>query len=311
MLSENRIPKNHPLHYFKKLDVKNNHRHHLHQEHLKTAIEHISIMVNKSEAMICLMDRLDIHPHGDDSTEEKRIHQNILVNAGIKCTTVGLHQKYFNNNYVTVIREGYYYDEFDFAKYSKLVAEPLMRLIQNKRNQFRNKDARIDGGISFRVQLGISRYQSGSDTVQWRSKQFNLPPLNKSGELFLKDMDPDLKARFGELLRDCQDILKSQKPDAFGDSHRNEFWRSKWSGLHWPKLGLCWEFVTIGIQSSSHVLGCHLDYMNDTRIGYTHCLVYSTVLSTNGDGLFSRVTVIMTYRVSCGRVMDKIRKCES
>ena len=296
------VPPKYPLAISMNHSTKTKCRNHLNPAHLCFARGHTSIMLDRRETF-CIYDRLDKHPHGDDLTAEKEKHKSKLESEGITCTTVQLCQNYFQNEYLTVLRQGCQQLSL-IPTFSQSVAYPLAKLLLNGGDSFKRRDCRVEGN-NYGVSLGYARYQKSD----WEgSRHYNnilLPPLNQQGEMLLNNMNLALKEKLGDLLKQCQGILQQRYPDAYRNELRNSFWRRYWSAAHWPDLDLFWEFIDINLRSPSVVLGCHLDYMNDTCEGYSHCLVYSQVVCIDGNSM--RLSVVMTSRKLCGGAFEKIQ----
>lgn len=293
------IPLEYPLHYSMQKLVKRSHRDHLNRAHLCAAREHVSIMLDRRITVV-IYDRLHLHPHGDDTTKDLEQHHSKLKSAGILSKIVSLSEDYFHGEDLVVYREGNK-QLSSFSKFSKSVVYPLVRLLLNSGTKFKRKDCRVEGN-NYRVFMGYGRYQKRKNQSQ---RNTELPPIQKLGKKLLSVMNSNLKCSFGDLLKECQDLLRLKYPEAYKNEERNQSSGNNWSKSYWPNLPIFWEFIDINIRSSSLALDCHLDYMNDNREGYTHCLVFSKVVIIDGESM--RLSIVMTSRKLCGSAFEKLK----
>ena len=289
----------------KRRTVKERHRGHFDQVHLNIASNHTSILMN-NDHILCIYQDLHLHPHGDDDVKEKDKHEILLREANIPSTTVRVKDQYFNDGPIIVIRESHRILQSASVFYQG-ISGPLVDLIVKGDGFYKTNDPRVHGsnyrfflGFSSRIQRRKKQklYRKGTTTV-------SLPSIHKKGEHLLREMDPKLKAKFGMLLKECENLVCCYHPDAFRDIFRNDFWRNKWSSKHWPELNISWEFIDISMKDVIHDMKCHLDYMNDYRKGYNYCAVFSSVVDVNGT--LNRLTIIMASRKICGRVIQRIK----
>lgn len=301
---KDKIPISYPLSHAQPRTVKDAHRNHLDPAHLSIATNHTSIMMDNNH-VLCIYNRLHVSPHGDDDVRNKDEHERVLREAKISCDTVHISDRSFSNGDIIVLREGNNIIQNASVLY-RLVTKSLICDILSGGDFYKTNDPRVHGN-NIRFFLGFnSRPQRKPMFYKKGNKRYLLPDIHKKGEHLLDNMDENLKSNFGKLLKECENAVRRQHPDAFCDVFRNDFWRKLWSEIHWPNLCLSWEFVDISVKLPSQNMKCHLDYMNDYRTGYTYCAVISSVVDING--VLHRLTIIMASRKICGGVIDSIKK---
>ena len=72
---------------------------------------------------------------------------------------------------------------------------------------------------------------------------------------------------------------------------------------HWPGKQIKFEYINMSIREVSDQLKMHFDRKNDARDGYQNCMVYSFIKKI--DDKKYRVTIVMTFRGSVGKLFDK------
>jgi hypothetical protein len=138
-------------------------------------------------------------------------------------------------------------------------------------------------------------------------KDRKVPLLNIQ---YLEQMPIDLRIQLGRILAFGQVCLDSyyQKDEVkpFADKFRNSlFGNYLHSFFPEESISFRWEYIHITVKHYDAVLPKHMDYSNDKRKGYNHCVVYSFTI----DGF--RISFIMTSRRNCGSASDRIKKLMS
>jgi hypothetical protein len=128
---------------------------------------------------------------------------------------------------------------------------------------------------------------------------------------YLEKMPEDLQIQLGRILTFGQACLDSyhqkDKVKPFADEFRNTLFGNY---LHSSFPQECmssfrWEYIHISVKHYEALLPKHMDYSNDSRKGYNHCVVYSFTIDE------FRISVIMTSRRSCGSASDRIKEIMS
>jgi hypothetical protein len=187
---------------------------------------------------------------------------------------------------------------------------------------------RDDGGnvnrvISKRIYMGFGQIQHATDESQlnlhgpsyWKLKgdgnQEKVPSLDDAIDndkqkiptlniKILEVMPFELKIQLGRILtfgQSCFDsYFQSDKIRPFSNEFRNSLFGNSLQSFfpEQSESSFRWEYVDITIKHYTANLPKHMDYSNDSRVGYDHCGVYSFSV----DGF--RVSFIMTSRKNCG-----------
>jgi len=181
------------------------------------------------------------------------------------------------------------------------------------------------------IYIGFGQSQSFSNEMQlcyhgpsWRKKchDGSKVPLQDDDNLrknrkvpllninYLEKMPIELQIQLGRILAFGQANLDSyyQKEEVkpFDDEFRNSlFGNYLHSFFPEESVSFRWEYIHISVKHYEALLPKHMDYSNDKREGYNHCVVYSFTI----DGF--RISIIMTSRRNCGCASDRIKKLMS
>jgi hypothetical protein len=147
-----------------------------------------------------------------------------------------------------------------------------------------------------------SRLPSQDDDEDRKARK--VPLLNIK---YLEKMQIDLQIQLGRILAFGQACLDSyyQKDEVkpFADEFRNSlFGNYLHSFFPEESMSFRWEYIHITVKHYDALLPKHMDYSNDKRRGYNHCVVYSFTI----DGF--RISFIMTSRRSCGSASNRLKK---
>jgi hypothetical protein len=127
---------------------------------------------------------------------------------------------------------------------------------------------------------------------------------------YLEKMPIDLQIQLGRILSFGQACLDSyyqkDKVKPFADEFRNSlFGNYLHSFFPEESMSFRWEYIHISVKHYDALLPKHMDYSNDKRKGYNHCVVYSFTIDE------FRISYIMTSRRNCGSASNRIKKLMS
>lgn len=160
--------------------------------------------------------------------------------------------------------------------------------------------ATADAGLSQPQPLSnLKRFHEG------RNGRFVMPHVKQQGLEFFQDMPAELRDAMGDLLVHIQRVTKNIHPDAMCDDVRSSMF-SPIMQEHFPNHpNICIEYLNLIIKSESGgVLYNHMDYLNDTRKGYSYCSVYWYLYERGG--VTYRVCLVTAFRFYCGKAVEKL-----
>jgi hypothetical protein len=104
---------------------------------------------------------------------------------------------------------------------------------------------------------------------------------------------------FGQACFDSYYQTAEVKP--FADEFRNDLFGNYLKSFFPTGSLFRWEFIDITARHHNGILHRHMDYKNDPRPGYGHCVVYSFTVDQ------FRICFIMTSRQSCGAASERLK----
>jgi hypothetical protein len=191
-------------------------------------------------------------------------------------------------------------------------------------------DAVIDDKkIGKRISLGFGQIQSTTNPVQlrlhgpswWMLDEDNekvpmlddvndpnarsVPTLNCT---WLEKMKPGgryskLKTQLAQILsfgQECFDSYYHDQVKPFGDDFRNNLFGNHLQSF-FSEGSFRWEYIDITIQHCDETIPRHMNYKNDWRPGYDHCVVYSFTIEKY------TISFLMTSRQTCGDASDRLK----
>eukprot|EP00980_Cylindrotheca_fusiformis_P023778 scaffold10972_cov59-Cylindrotheca_fusiformis.AAC.1 len=187
-----------------------------------------------------------------------------------------------------------------------------------------SRDVADEGKTNKRVGIGFGQNQKNENSLQLKcavpdmatcvvenEDDLKMPTLNTTKLDLMLQKAPQVVEALAEILGFSQRCLESfyQKDETrpfsnefrsktFGNRLHSHFFPDEAAASEGPSFD--WEYIDITVKNSAD-LPRHMDYMNDSRVGYNHCAVYSFIIDEY------RVSIIMTTRCSVGSCADRLQ----
>lgn len=121
------------------------------------------------------------------------------------------------------------------------------------------------------------------------------------------EMESRLRECTGDLFEVCFRYLQLKDDTLANNPLRELITHSHLTSPCFPGKRVGFEYYNVSMRDmSSDILGKHMDHLNDWRVGYNHCMVYSYFVPYR-EKLYC-ITIVMTFRRSIGSIVEKIAK---
>ena len=149
---------------------------------------------------------------------------------------------------------------------------------------------------NLRARFGYNQIQRPTHHSHWSLEGERMPSYNVYDFL---DMDEDLRYNMMKLAEGGQRFLCDHYRSAGRDLNRIKHCVKRLNeAMGFPQSTSRFEYFDI-VLTQNTLLEKHMDYKNDNREGYDHCVVYSFFYGT------FRIAVIMTTRRDIGAALDR------
>ena len=153
---------------------------------------------------------------------------------------------------------------------------------------------------NIRARFGYNQIQPPTHHSHWMLKGEKMPSYNVQDFL---DMSEELRHDLIKLAEGAQRFLSDHYRSPMRDHDRTKFCAKRLNAaMGFSTSTSKFEYFDI-VLSQNAVLKKHMDYKNDSRLGYDHCVVYSFFCDNN-----YRIAVIMTTRRDVGAALSRAMK---
>ena len=168
---------------------------------------------------------------------------------------------------------------------------------RNKTDTVRNeKLSKGQPATNIRARFGYNQIQRPTHHSHWTLEGERMPSYNVYDFL---DMDEDLRYNIIKFAEGGQRFLCDNYRSAMRDLNRISHCVKRLNeAMGFPQSTSRFEYFDV-VLTRNALLKKHMDYKNDYRHGYDHCVVYSFFCGTY------RIAVIMTTRRDIGAALDR------
>lgn len=153
---------------------------------------------------------------------------------------------------------------------------------------------------NIRARFGYNQIQLPTHHSHWVLEGEKMPSYNIQDFL---DMSEELRYDFIKLAEGAQRFLSDHYRSPMRDHDRTKHCAKRLNAaMGFSQSTSKFEYFDI-VLSKNAILKKHMDYKNDSRLGYDHCVVYSFFCDTT-----YRISVIMTTRRDVGCALSRAMK---
>ena len=147
--------------------------------------------------------------------------------------------------------------------------------------------------VNVRVRYGFNQIQPDCD---FKLRGEKMPSYNVRD---FEEMSDELRSNMMKLAEGAQRFVSESYRSPMRDLNRIAYFAKRLNkAMGFAKSSSCFEYFDI-VMTKNAQLKKHMDYKNDGRAGYDHCVVYSFFYAKH------RVAVIMTTRRDVGAAFDR------